>query len=93
VSAHPWLPSDPGPCCRFGLLDHSVHDPYTDTEPEGAGATSTPRRVSGGRRVRTPVVRSKSSSPNRQVSFHLLLLTILPCLNHDIPEQLRLDTR
>jgi len=54
---------------RFNLLEHSVHDTsgYLDTEGESEeGRTSTPRRHRG--RGAT-LVRSKSSSPNRQANL------------------------
>jgi len=56
---------------RFNLLDHSVHDTsgYLDTEGESEdGRTSTPRRHRG---RGANLVRSKSSSPNRQVEYLL----------------------
>jgi len=53
---------------RFNVLDHSVHDNsgYLDTEGESEeGRTSTPRRHRG----RGALIRSKSSSPNRQANL------------------------
>jgi len=60
---------------RFNVLDHSVHDNsgYLDTEGESEeGRTSTPRRHRG----RGALIRSKSSSPNRQVIRTSLFIKI-----------------